>query len=394
MRLAIIYLTLVVIVGVIVGAVGLGVGLTKPPASGPVQLSKAERVVFVDLDKIVALHPDWPALLMMRSVAADVAGGQAGSAEPLVLGSVALPALKARAATSRWVLEDRAARQADDALTKLGAEQMQSLAARLQATKKTMIDSAESDLWLRAYDAEQEAAGKIGAISSKYSREQINLRAKIGALDAMLGKRGNKDVGVTPGVNEADARKRLAELQSQLDGIDGEIASEIQKVSDSAARTISDLRASSNAKIDSAIAAYGAQEARTVQEHIKEARSQVIGDVMSLDEIAGSDTGISAKPSVDREDSPRMAGPGLGPKPAYNGRREADDWRVRELALEKRLRADAVSMVRKMAREQGMKVVFDRPAASVPDETARFIRLINDRGWRLGEPILYGPSDS
>jgi len=393
-RLAIIYLTLVVIVGVIVVAVGLGVGLTKPPAAEPVAQPKAERVVFVDLDKIMAVHPDWPAVLMMRSVAADVAGGQTGSAEPLAFGPLVLPALKARAATSRWVLEDRAARQADDALTQLGAEQMQSLATRLEATKKTMIDSAESDLRLREYDAEQEAAGKISAISSKYSPEQINLRTKIGALDAMLGKRGDKDVGVTPGVNEADARKRLAELQLQLDGIDGEIASETRKVSDSAAGTISDLRASSNAKIDSAIAVYGAQEARTVQEHIKEARSQVIGDVMSLDETAGSDTGISAKPSMDREASPRMVGPGLGPRPAYNGRREADDWRVRELALEKRLRTDAVSMVRKMAGEQGMKVVFDRPAVPVPDETARFIRLINDRGWRLGEPILYGPGGS
>ena len=150
MRLAIIYLTLVVIVGVIVVAVGLGVGLTKPPAAEPVAQPKPERVVFVDLDKIMAVHPDWPAVLMMRSVAADVAGGQTGSAEPPAFGPLALPALKARAATSRWVLEDRAARQADDALAKLGAEQMQSLAARLEATKKTMIDSAESDLRLRA----------------------------------------------------------------------------------------------------------------------------------------------------------------------------------------------------------------------------------------------------
>ena len=67
---------------------------------------------------------------------------------------------------------------------------MQSLAARLDATKKTMIDSAESDLRLREYDAEQEAAGKISAISCKHSQEQMNLRAKIGALEAMLGKRG------------------------------------------------------------------------------------------------------------------------------------------------------------------------------------------------------------
>lgn len=396
MRLAVIYLAVVVGVVAIVAFVGIGVGLIMSPAE-IVRKANVERVVFVDLDKIVVAHPVWGALQSMKSTTAEAAGAgrrlQTNPSAP-AFGPMVLPALSARVATPRWMLEDRAARRADDALTQLRTERMDALAARLRATKKTMIDSAESDLALKMYDAEQEAAGKVNTIGSARGYEQINLRAKISALEAMLGKRGLKNVGVTLGVNEEDARKRLAETRAELEKIDHSIAAETKKVADATADAVGALRAASRAKIDSAIAAYGAQETRTVEEHIKQARNQVMGDVMSLSEIAGYDVGVSPKAGGMREVAGKVRRLALGARPAYGVRREAIDWRAREAALEKRLREDTAAMVRKMARERGMRVVFARQSGQVPDETARFIKIMSEQGWRLGEPVLYGPSDS
>jgi len=397
MRLAVILLAVVIAAAVIVGVVGFGVGLMKRSAAGPVPKSTFERVVFVDLDRIIALHPGSSALRTMKSTVAEASDAQTRmemNIQPVKLDSIGLPTLKARVATPRWALEDRAARKADDALTHLRTEKLDALTARLQATKKTMIDSSESDLLLRAHDLDQEAAGKISEISSKHSQEQISLRVKIGALEAMLGERGAKNVGVNPGVNGEDVRKRLAEAQSELEKIDREVASEMQEVSDAADKTIGDLRASNNAKIDSAIAAYGAQETRTVEEHIQDARNQVMGDVMSLDEIAGSNVSAGPKARVVRDSLVKAQVLRLAAKPVYDAPRGASEWRERELRLEKRVREDVASTVRAMARDSGMKVVFTRQGPSVPDETARFIKLMKDGKWRLGRPVLYGPSDS
>lgn len=377
MRLAVYYLIIVLVTLAVVGTVWMGVGVIGLHPSDVAEDRTHLRDVFVDLDRIVVLHPGWEAVRTMRVTASEIRDVQpAGAERPADVGWLQLPDVKARATAQRWKLEDSAARRADEALEQLEAEQIEALNARVEATRKTMVDSAESDLRIRAFEIEEAAGDEVSSISRQRVYEQINLRLRVDSLRAMLGR---------PGVRDSEVRQRLEVAEQDLAALEREIAAEIAGVNTDAYRVIIGLRETTESKIDAALSAYAERERRDIVEVIRDARNQAITEICSLDDIYApnslSETVIGERASVAWSSV-------MAPGPRYTANREANELLARSEVTEERIRTDLRQTLRELGNELGVNVVFTSSVQGIPDETEIFAGLMMERGWMYTAPVL------
>ena len=80
--------------------------------------------------------------------------------------------------------------------------------------------------------------------------------------------------------------------------------------------------------------------------------------------------------------------------PSAGGARAFGSWQASSADLEARIKDDVRRAVSKLAADKGVRVVFTRGDADVPDETKVFVGLMRERGWRACEPVLYGAKGS
>lgn len=378
MRLAVYCLVVVLAALVIVGVVGMGVGLIgrhpSDVAEGPEELRK----VYVDLDRLVPVHPGWGAVLSMRQAAAGVESGGTPAARGAAsdVSWIEVPDMQPRTPVQRWKLEETASERSDIALAELEAQQIQALDARVRATRKTMIDSTEADIRIRSFELEQEAAKDISAISRKRIHDQINLRLKVDSLKAMLSR---------PGVQDEEVSKRLTAAEKELAEIESLVDSEIARVNAVRLEAVAGLRENAESKIDLALETYYDRERRNIVDRIREARNQVVSEVNALDDIYAP----RALGDIVVPDSDELAGrPAVSSPPAYTAGRVAGELASESQILEARIRKDVAAAVSRLARDRNVVAVFAQQTPGLTDETETFAALMRDWGWMMGGPVL------
>ncbi|MCX6345861.1 MAG: hypothetical protein NT018_12455 [Armatimonadetes bacterium] len=382
MRLAKYFLIFIVFAILAVGIIGVGVNLIGYRPSKIIVSRKPAREVFVDIDKLVSGHPAWDALKTIDSTMGDVRAMQLSALRGEVIprpGKVSISDTRASVGVPRWQLEATTAQLADESLQQLKIEHLMVLQGRIQASRITMLDSAEADIMTAMREIQQETAVKITEIGKRRSYDVVNLRIRAKALRSMLGK---------PGINDAEIGRQLAPVEAELASIEQTVQNDTQQVSEDAQSVISELRKNANEKIDVAMSAYSRTETLKIQKRIDDAQSQIMSDVVSFDELAAADLfgGKSIKPVKAKSLKP----PQIGLASKYDAGGDLVQWSKKTDALKRRIRTDVVSEALAWADERNFKIVFSRKDRALPDETALFEKLMWSRGVRKGMPILYG----
>lgn len=365
-----------------VALAGLGMGMRSPFGQSGENASPIGReragVVYVDVDRLMSLHPAWDALDNMRRVSAQVSGSAAGGAAQTGLqrgsddGGASSAAAERAHPISRQSLEAEAARAAIEALHELELEKRQALWERVNSIRQAMTRAVEAEVAVRARDVESKSSAETLAAERSYCPDRLRAALKLAALQAAVG---------IPELNTQDARARLAGVREELHSLDQACDAEKAGIASVAGGRIAYMREAALRTVDDRVRTHESEGKARIDLDIAQARDRIIGELTSVGEpvapapfvgvFAGRPTAAASRTEQARQSIRGSVEIGAS----------AD-------ALEKLVKDDIVRVVEELAAERGLNVVFERPAGPVIDRTGTFAGLVRDGAWRWFRPVL------
>ncbi|MEN6356194.1 MAG: hypothetical protein ABFD83_03820 [Armatimonadota bacterium] len=344
------------------------------PVAAPRQ-PRGHEVVYVDLDRLVQSHPAWQAVLMTRSVVNDArpdsiqVGGSSQESE--AAGSKikypnADPNIRER-------LVSEAIRVADEAMIKLETQQLETVDIRLRQRRETMEKSAESEVTAGVREINEKAESDVEQIARRYCPDKINAELKFAALKLKSGK---------PGIDDKANSLKIEEAGKNLARINEQCSTETSRVLDQAKAQIEALWSNATTRTDAYLSIIESGEKRKISNRAAASRNEILREMLSLYDSGSSLTAL--QPAMDTNTSAslsRVASVG-------SSRMDIGDWRNENIRLESRIRQGVKAVVSRIARDQGVRVVFSRTSKGVPDETGRFARLMSERAWDGCDPVV------
>jgi len=396
---------------VIVGSIAIVLSL--PLVSSRVEVEKpkiaSDKVtVYVDMDRLMRLHPSSGALALMKRIAADVRQGMrtmpfsVGRDASSVNASVASDGITC--SVSREGLEADVAQAAIGALRDLESAQREALQARLRATRRTMEESASANIKAQVRDIEQETSRKLRDVAERYAADRINAYLKIGALKIAdkslksLAERSgatvakNRGAVNSPAENELgagesaaiDAKLRVlqADLARTIDIGDGEDA----RIREEARAKIEALWSDSAANIEKRLSDIEKDANARIERDIMSAQNEVIQELSSFGKWLGAEENSARKTAGYAR---AVVNPAQGASIVMQKRRpDFDSVDMAVEVLEQRIRLDVRRAVRMLADKQGINVTFVRTGGGLPDRTREFERKLRCLSWNECGPVL------
>lgn len=364
-------------------AVGFGISNSNARVLPVGHKLASKQDVYVDISKLIKLHPSWHAVETMKSTVADVSAGSNGvhMMKSHISQDLGRDSIKARndlqASVSRRSLEAEVCKSAAVALQQLESDQWEALQTRLRLNRSTLLQNAESEIKLLEHDVEVESAEKSVTASTGRSNDQINAQMRVTALLA---------ASKSPGVG-ASLLPKLEEAQAHLDMINREASSEQLQITAQTQEKLQSIRSRYEAKIDAALSIYESGEERRISGISEASRKEVLSDVCIFDALASPEETVSVVSRLNAggssvKDSQR----------AYtsSGDINLDSMGKRMSKLETQIRDDVARAIRQLAADKGMNVVFSRDARNmgVADKTKEFSELMREQAWSICRPIL------
>lgn len=369
-----------------VAVLGIGLGISTSSARNKTVDNKpaSKQDVYVDISKLIKLHPSWHAVETMKTTVADVRNDSNGV---MLLKShnnwdLNRNSIKnksdSQASVSRRSLEAEVCKSAALALQQLESDQWNALQTRLRSNRSTLLHNAEAEIKLLEHDVELDASEKSMAASSGRSNEQINAQMKVTALQA---------ASKSPGVG-ASLLPRLEEARAELDMINREASSQQQQINAQTQDKLQSIRSRYEAKIDGELSIYEDGEVRRIKAISEATRKKVLNDVCIFDALASPEETVSVasrlnmggsrvKVSQDRAHS-------------VGGVSNTIVISKRMTKMEMQIKDDVARAIRLLAASKGMNVVFSRDMHSkaIPDKTKEFSELMREKAWSVCRPIL------
>jgi hypothetical protein len=388
----------------------LGATTARTPVGGGTNRAHPHRqLVYVDLGKLCKLHPEWDALLAMKSAVADVRGGSGpGLSRPEPFPAQTIPpseALLPAASVSRARLEAEVAGAAIEALSGLESARRDALGAALRATRGVLEEAAAVEMVGAEAEVRNDASAKLKALAERQAFDRINAQIRISALGIASSRlRDLTDplrTGPAVGDNaaplivretETSATGELAAAESELRSVQARLgkiidvtANEEAAIRSEAQSKIRALHDATAARIEAELSQQESDGRRRIEGDIGAARTEILQELAVLGKGLDSTKkalcprGTAARVSVARTPSPgelRYPAPGT----------EAIEASMS--ALETRVRADVAAMVRRLADKMGLRVTFDRTASGAPDKTGVFESAMCSSARDLCKPVL------
>lgn len=405
MRLAYYYLASLLLAIAIIGAVAIGHQMMSRRPQVSVQ-TKPAMEVYVDLDKLMALHPDFGALQTLESTITELGkshGPEIDAKSEQCDWEIPESDLRPRVAVPRWKLEDSAAQHADEALKQLQENQLGALSARAEASLKTMRESAESDLLLRARQILEDANQKTAEINQRYGDDFVELRvASLGYLnlvdepglehvtDSEIRVRSVGPVKPKIGIDGNYITQGLGQIVDKLDSLDKQSSCELAGIDVDAQAKIGQLRASSTSKLEAVVRDFQSGQTRKIEARIKESQNEIMGDIQRFGEspVIGFPNQENTGAMAGRE--LKAKNPVFGPKLGNDLKHDEITWHTEAEALRERIRTDLICSLRNLAGKQGVKLVFVRKNDKIPDQTGKYGTLLKRSPWKFGIPVMRG----
>ena len=386
------YYFLAVVLLALAGLSALSLLLVNVPVA-PGGHAPPPRVVFVDLGKLAALHPDTAVLDKMSALARE-AGPLPTSTGPLAcspgLRAIGVPDPVKPPEIARPEIEAEIAQSAVGAFNRLDAEQRQALQARLRAIRTTMMESQKPQIAVKVREIEQTAAFKqrslIGQLGDLRLSTQVNADSLKSGCDmySRLIPPPYDPNDPNHWIEELCAKAKAKDLE--LGRINGTLTSETIAIEAEAREKISKLRAEAAADVAARISAIEQAERTKIETEIAAARSEVLPEISSAESAGGFEPTEPAAPKVPAR--ARATVSITPPGGAMPGKEPARAATVKLIAsLRARIRSDVAGAVRELASREGYRVTF-RPLSGAPDATSAFARLLRRHGPELWGPVL------
>jgi hypothetical protein len=366
---------------------GLALVLSSAPTRRVLEAVRPRPKVFVDVNKLVSLHPSSRTLAAMKSALATIRVDSSPMPHATAsLGSRVHPGVETDAAgvASRQALESEIAQAAVSAFSRLESEQRQVLESRLGVARATEMESAESEIEVQARDITRDQQAKVRDANAQSAAELANVQMGLGSLKLAENLEMRLVAqGRIPDVHPLLVQNR-EQLQARLKAVDDKRAEEAQASESIIQKSIDDLRLKAAAGIDAELADRERGEQKRIEDEVTGARNEVLAELSSFDSTSGPVAFAAAcnAPALARV---TVAASTL---PALSGAHDLALIRVAVSALEKRMRLDVVRTVQQLAAQNRMRVTFTNRGGSVADGTQVFARLLRARAWADCGPIL------
>jgi hypothetical protein len=315
-------------------------------------------------------------LAIAKSVAADVRDGSKwiGYVPPKFDGPNRDFAHVELDSTTRRRLVTETIKSADDALREMEAEQWQSVNTRLRMRRETMEKSSEAEIMVQVHEIEEQAARSVEQVVHQHCNDRINAELKVAAL---------KTESISPAADASVTKSKLEVAESSLSQIKGECAIETNRIWEDAKTLIDSLLADAAARTNASLSVYESGEKRKIGDRAVASRNEILSELRSLHEAVNleSASAFSAFGMTTGTHTTETTDYGTGPVRLVKWQDESTD-------LESRIRQDVKCAVLKMARTEGVTVVFSRSSDRVPDRTRRFARLMSQRDWHGCGPVI------
>lgn len=348
----------------------------------PVVMEKKTSVirqeVYVNVYKLVRLHPRWEVLSEMKATLAEARIAPEALKSPGHLHVSQLDAEHVPDSNSsvfRQTLEAEAGKAAIRALGQLESDRRTAMESRTRVMRETMISSTKADIQAETQKIVDYAGDNERKIAQENSSDRLNAEIRLSALNHALKLQG---------VRKQELQDKLKTAQAGFDKVTQSTQAETLKIESDTKEKIADLHEQSADMLDAAISIYESGENRRIEEEMTTARDATFKE-LSLPERDFLNEGKTSA--------------GFDMKPGQNASlltSDADEagklgtaWMHKEIStLESRILQDVKRMVLGMAEKKGVKVVFTRNDADIPDQTQVFYDLMRRSDWSAGGLIL------
>ncbi|MCE5199873.1 MAG: hypothetical protein ABFD54_02520 [Armatimonadota bacterium] len=365
--------------GILIAGMAAGLGLSRRSPASVKHTAPVKQVVFVDISKLVKMHPSWDALCLMQSTSRNSQPGK-GAVDimgdgPAWTGASSAHAEKPGDVVSRACLAAVAAVAAEQAMIQLESQQRDALQARMRDKRDTLEQSTRADAKLREKEIEDEATANELAIAEKYCADRLNAQIKLMALQTVSGTTGIDDVAIAA---------RLKQVKDDLDRITSACATQTSEAAAASRASAEKVWADAAERIDAAMSIYESGENRKIESGGYLARNDILSEVKHASSAAGTPVAVPVRQHRRSRGSMRLA------SNSSEATSVSGEWRDRCSTLQARIASDVAQAVKKIAREEGVRVTFSCKGSKTPDATERFARLMRDRAWRSCGPVVFG----
>lgn len=371
----------------VVALIGICLGLSLMFLSGKPKTDKcgkvvSRQVVYVDVDKLVCLHPSWNAVQMMKMASTNMQPCNVSDVHRRQNINLKLSRMPLKAENdssvriSRRSLEAEVCKSAALALQQLESEQWSALQTRLKANKNNMMQSAESEIRVQRRDIESDTLEKIKCMAELHSSDLLNAKIKVAALQS---------ASKSPGVGSS-LDSKLAEAQAQLDKIESDISSGQQQILAQTQDKIQSVRLSYESTIDSSLSTYENTENKRIRSGNDKSRKAVLNEICVFDALGSPEETSSVLKKIQM--LPSVSRAMIKNTNSDNSRANLSRLGRHSSELKKLIRKDVIKAVCMLAGKKGMHVVFSKNGNRAPDKTQEFKKLMQEQAWSVCRPVL------
>ena len=366
-------LVVMILVGLAVAGALIYLGAPKSARqeSAPARDSSPQKTVYVDISKLIPMHPSYEFVKQSTMVMAGVRRETPG--QPVEMPWLRIAPVKLdikHPVVSREELESDVVWSAVQSLTQWENRLKQSLQARLKGNWKTLKQVANSEIRLATREIEDQAAEDRRAVIVKYLFPRLNAFAKYSAAERATKIPGFQSPSITQSYEVAKA-----EYESMM----AEYNAELGKIEAKAKQQVGAVRKEATERAETSLAVVERQGTRKIAQRVAEIREEIINDT-ELASAASRETSIdmSSFRQIDMSEAlivPQLPLSAAGSVPTVS---------VADVSAA--ITRDVTQAVRRIAGEKRLEVVFTRGPA--PDSTEVFAQEMRSRLWWGQGPVL------
>jgi hypothetical protein len=330
---------------------------------------RPERTVYVDLGRLVPLHPSYAFVIRSRTIESAIPALMpvAESGPPTRIPQVRLN-LK-DPVVSRDDLESDTVWAAVQSLTQWENGLRNALNAKLSGNWSTLKQVANSEIRLAVKDIDDQAATDGRAVIMKYLYPRVNSYARYAAAD-----KANQIQGF-----QAEYLKQAYEgAKAEHESTVAKYLAELGAIDTNAKKQAAAVRKEAMDRADTSLAGIERLGSRNIARRVTEVRDEIVNDT-ELAATAGKTAAIDVKSLRQSESAGARLGPGV---PVTAG------GAVKLPDISRAIAGDVAQAVERIALERKLAVIFT--PGSAPDETAMFMREMKSRVWWGQSPVLAG----
>ena len=347
----------------VIGLAMAGVGWHSERRAAP----QVPERVFVDIDALMADHPAWDQLVQLRALRSSRRlDDQSGPAEASAVPALPMDPRPAVSSEPRSVLRKRLEQRAEQELSKIRQELYTSLDRRLDERQRELEAQAQAAEAEDAKRLEQKVAEDLHALNEGRQLERVDAAIKLLALKAQLS---------VAGVDAERVNAAVAAREGFLSDLQARLARDEDDLRRNAALHLERVRDEHRRAIREEIDAVRLRESQRIEASILSRRRR-LGRDLDGSGLAALGSGPAAASMM------AVVGAGAGGR-AANIRSAAnskfasaaaaptDSLAGFEQALRDRMRSELGAVVRRIGRDNGLQVAFER-SKGVRDRTNWF----------------------